>query len=238
MTKKQTLAGLTLLVIASLILAACSAQQATPDAPTVDANAIYTQAAETVQAGIAQTEAVQPPTAAPTETAMPTNTMDPNIAAALTATSKAVLQPAEATATVAPGQPTLTKAAVVSVPTATSAVVAPPPKATGDKAELVGQDPADGSTAGQGDVITMNLTLKNTGTTTWSTAYTLVYYAGDRMDSPADFNMPHEVKPGETVTLVFALKAPSSSGNKTIIWSMRNADGVNFYPIYFKVTVN
>ena len=62
MIKKNILAGLIVLVAGSLLLGACSAQQTPTAVPTVDANAIYTQAAQTVQAGMAQTEAAQPAT--------------------------------------------------------------------------------------------------------------------------------------------------------------------------------
>lgn len=242
MTKKNILAGLLILVVGSLLLTACSGgQQPTPAAATVDANVIYTQAAQTVQAGMAKTDVVKP-TATYTVTVAPSKTMDANMAAGLTQTAQAVLQPAKTTPTVAAGAAgkttTPTAKPLVGLPTATQAVVAQPPKSTGDKAELVGQDPADNSAVGQNDVITMSLTIKNTGTTTWSTAYTLKYFAGERMGSPNDLNMPHEVKPGETVNLVFTLTAPGSSGSKTIIWVMQNPDGVNFYPIYFKVNVN
>lgn len=246
MTKKHILAGLIILVIGSLLMAGCSGAQNTPAASTVDANVIYTQAAQTVQAGIAQTD-VANPTATFTATVQPTKTMDPVMAAGLTQTAQAVLQPGKTTVTATgaagAGTGTTTKTPIatlkpVTQATATQAVVAQQPKSTGDKAELVSQDPGDGYSAGANDYITMTLVIKNTGTTTWSTGYTLVYYAGERMDSPADFNMPKDVPPGDTVSLVFALKAPSNAGNYQIIWSMRNADGTNFYPIYFKLNVH
>ena len=49
--------------------------------------------------------------------------------------------------------------------------------------------------------------------------------------------MPKKVKPGEMVKLVFPLKAPNSTGDKSIIWAVRNADGVNFYPLYLKLNI-
>ncbi len=236
MSKKKILAGLILLIAGSLLIAACSAKQPTTTAPTVDANAIYTQAAQTVQAGLAQTEVVQP-TAPATETVQPTNTMDANMAAALTSTAQSIL-PGGATATVA-GQATssATKTLVV-LPTATKAVVAQPPKSTGDKAELIAQDPPDGASAGQGDIVSVRLTFKNTGTTTWTAGhYALVYYAGDKMGSPNDFQMTKDVKPGETIELIFTLTAPNSSGSKKVIWVLRNADGVNFYSLWLELNI-
>lgn len=234
MTRKHTLVGLIILLAGSLLIGACSPAQPTTTAPTIDANMIYTQAAETVQASIAQTMASQP-TAAPTQTVAPTNTMDPNMSNGMTQTAQAVLQPGTA-GTAAPtlaGQPTSS----VLIPTATSAVVAPPPAATGDKAELSGQTPTDGTNVQKNATFTNTIVLKNVGTTTWTTKYALAFYAGDRMGSPNDFNMPHEVKPNETVRLVFDMKADGSTGKKRTIWALRNAEGVNFYDMWLELNV-
>lgn len=234
MTKKHTIAGLLIMVAGSLLIAACSGQPSATIAPTVDANLIYTQAAETVQAGIAQTEAAKP-TAAPTQTVAPTNTVDPMIAANMTATAQSV-QPGAATPTLAAGLPTPAATQPLVLPTATAAVVAPA-KTTGDKAELAGQSPADGSSVQKEASFDVAIVLKNTGTTTWTTGYALVYYAGDRMGSPNDFQMPHEVKPNETVKLEFEMKASDSAGKKRTIWAVQNAEGVNFYSLWLDMNV-
>jgi hypothetical protein len=238
MTKKQTLIGLIILVAASLLIAACSGPQATPEIPTVDANTIYTQAAETVQAGFSQTEAANP-TAEPTQPPAATNTMEPETVSGMTATANAILQPAAvASPTLSAGQPTLALAtAAVGLPTATSAVVAPPPQATGDKAELSGQTPTDGTNIQKNASFTTTIVLKNIGTTTWTPSYALTFYAGDQMGSPKDFNMPHDVKPNESVRLVFDMKASDSTGSKRTIWAVRNADGVNFYDLWLETNV-
>lgn len=234
MSKKYILAGLNLLV-AGLLVAACSGAPAQTAAPTIDANLIYTQAAQTVEAGQAQTLAAKP-TEAPTATIAPTNTVDPTTVAYMTATAQAV-QPGAATPTLAAGQATPIGTPIVSLPTATLAVVAKPPAASGDKAELVGQNPGDGSRIQKSASFDMTIVLKNVGTTTWTKKYSLVFYAGDRMGSPKDFNMPHEVKPGETVNLTFGMKASDSKGDKKTIWAVRNADGMNFYDLWLEMKV-
>jgi hypothetical protein len=126
-------AGLVVILAASLILAACG--QRTPVAPTVDANAIYTQAAATVQAGLAQTESSQPTatkapaTSTPTMIALNNATNTPQ--AGSTAGTPAT--PGAGTGTPSSLIPTLTK---------------PPslrPSGTGDKA-YGRADPADGTT--------------------------------------------------------------------------------------------
>lgn len=245
MTQKQTLTGLIILVAASLLIAGCSGAPSAQPTATVDTNVIVTQAAQTVQAGMALTEAAKP-TIAPTNTPAPTNTMDPVMAVGLTQTAQAVLQPGAgaqttpgtpaAQPTVA-GQPTAAKTPVIALPTATTAAVAPAPKSTGDKAELAGQSPADGSTVQKSASFDAAIVLKNTGTTTWTTGYQLVFYAGDKMGSPNGFNMPHEVKPGETVRLEFTMTASDSEGKKRTIWAVQNADGVNFYSLWLDINV-
>jgi hypothetical protein len=245
MTKKNTLAGLILLVAGSLLIAACSAPQTPTVAPTIDANMIYTQAAQTVQAGLAQTPV--PPTEAPTATVAATATMDPNIGLALTATAQSVQPPAGgATVTVKAGTPQSTTVAgaaaatatkgVAVLPTATKAVVSQP-KSTGDKAELVSQDPGDGSQVTKGHEFNVHLTFKNTGTTTWNNKYALKFYAGDRMGSPNDIMMTKEVKPGETITLNFVMKGMDSQGKKRTIWVLQNPDAVNFYSLWLDTEV-
>ena len=72
MLRSKTTTGLSVILAAAFILAAC--QQATPVAPTMDANAIYTQAAATVAAGLAQTQASQPSSTPAPATATPTGT--------------------------------------------------------------------------------------------------------------------------------------------------------------------
>jgi hypothetical protein len=242
MSKKHIIAGLLLLVAGSLLIAACSGPTAQTASPTVDTNLIITQAAQTVAAGQAQTQAAKP-TEAPTATLMPTNTIDPNVAINMTATAQSV-QPGAATPTLAagqatavPGQATLAATPILSLPTATLAVVAKPPAATGDKGELVGQNPADGTSIQKSASFDMTIVLKNVGTTTWTKKYALVFYAGDRMGSPNDFQMPHEVKPGETVQLVFGMKASDTTGTKKTIWAMRNESGVNFYDMWLEMKV-
>ncbi len=241
--RKNINAGLLILVIGSFGIAACSGPQASPTTNPGDPNVIYTQAAETVQAGMAMTEQVKP-TATFTQTVVPTNTTDPVIAEGMTATAMSVLQPPNITPTfnvqeAVTGQTTPTPTVAITLPALPTATLAAglPAKTSGDKAELVDQSPKDGTEIQKEASFDMTLVIKNSGTTTWTTAYSLVYFAGDRMDSPADFQMPNEVKPGGMVKLVFPMKAPNSTGDKTIIWAVRNADGVNFYPLYLKLKI-
>lgn len=222
MIKKHILAGLSLLVSLSLLLSACSAPQTSPEAaPTVDANAIYTQAAQTVEASQAKTKAAEP-TAAPTNTPEPTFTMDPAIAAGLTATANAVLQPGT-DAGAGTATPTATIVSL-SLPTATQALPAQP---TGDKCEWVSNSPADNTNIPKNASFDTTIRVKNSGTTTWNKRYALRYYAGDRMGAPSDFYVQREVKPNETYDFQFEMKAPDSTGKKEVLLVVQNPDGRN-----------
>lgn len=222
MTNKHILTGFFILVAASLLIAGCSGSTASPTtAPTVDANAIYTQAAQTVQAGMALTQAANPPTQAPPEpAAAPTFTMDPAMATALTATANAVLQP---------GVPTPTQAGQiipVVLPTATQAVVQPA-AATGDKCEWVSNTPSDNTKLPKNSIFDATIKVKNTGTTTWDNRYALRYYAGERMGVPSDYFVQHAVAPNEVYAFEFEMETPSSIGKKEVLIVIQNPDGRN-----------
>lgn len=70
--------------------------------------------------------------------------------------------------------------------------------------------------------------LKNIGTCTWTTSYSLVFDTGAQMDAPASIKFPAEVKPGETVDINVDMTAPSSPGHYIGYWKFKNASGVLF----------
>jgi len=52
------------------------------------------------------------------------------------------------------------------------------------------------------------------------------------MGSPNDLNLLKEVKPNETVEIVFEATAPSKLGKTNTIWVLTNAEGQNFYSVF------
>jgi hypothetical protein len=70
--------------------------------------------------------------------------------------------------------------------------------------------------------------LRNTGTCTWTTDYTLIFYTGDRMAGPALVPFPVAVPEGGIVDLSVALVAPAGAGTYEGRWLLRSADGVAF----------
>jgi len=237
MKYKKILVGVSILMISSLLIGACSSATETPAAPTIDPNTIYTQAAQTVQASIAKTDEAQPtPTQEPTETPAPTNTVDPTAEAILTSTAESVLPPAGNEGQVS-ADSTQTPEGVVGgadatpttyvLPTATSAAALPPAASTGEKCEWVANSPQDGTKIQKNNGFDATIVVKNSGTTTWDNRYALRYFAGERMGAPTDYFVQSEVKPGEMYKFIFPMTAPSSTGNKEVLFVVQSPEGVN-----------
>lgn len=85
----------------------------------------------------------------------------------------------------------------------------------------------DGTTYAGGTAFTKTWRLKNIGTCTWTTGYTLVFDSGDRFGAQ-DVNFPINVAPGQTVDLTLNMTAPASNGHYFSYWRLRNASGVIF----------
>lgn len=70
--------------------------------------------------------------------------------------------------------------------------------------------------------------LKNIGTCTWTTSYSLVFDSGTQMGGPASVHLPNSVAPGSTVDVSVTLTSPNDPGNYIGYWKFQNASGVRF----------
>jgi photosystem II stability/assembly factor-like uncharacterized protein/uncharacterized protein YraI len=86
----------------------------------------------------------------------------------------------------------------------------------------------DGSTFSPGEAFTKTWRLKNIGTCTWTTSYSLVWTGGDPLGSPRSVNIPATVAPGQTVDISVSLTAPASSGHYKGLWKLFNAQNIEF----------
>ncbi len=86
----------------------------------------------------------------------------------------------------------------------------------------------DGTSFAPGATITKTWRLKNIGTCTWTTSYSLVFSSGNKMGGPSSVNLPKSVAPGQTVDLTLTLTAPSNAGHYIGYWMFKNASGVLF----------
>jgi hypothetical protein len=114
-----------------------------------------------------------------------------------------------------------------------------------DKAEFVSDiSVPDGTVFGPGEKFTKTWQLKNTGSATWTPAYTLVFMSGNQMGSDASVALPKNVPPGETVDISVNMTAPNQAGNYFGFWILRSASQKNFgvgpnsdQPVYVEINV-
>lgn len=83
----------------------------------------------------------------------------------------------------------------------------------------------DGTAFNPGKNFTKTWELKNIGTCTWTTAYTLTFYNGDEMSGATPLNLANPVAPGQSIDLSVPLKSPNSPGSYRGYWILRNANG-------------
>lgn len=128
--------------------------------------------------------------------------------------------------------------ASIAVPSPTveeSPTVLPTPSATAP-ATIVARSGADGAsfiedvTVPDGTVFAPGETfekiwrISNTGQSTWTTDYALIYIDGEMMGAPTTVPIPKEVKPGEQADVAVAMIAPQTPGNYISYWKMTNAE--------------
>lgn len=191
---------ITALLAGVFLLAACS--PAAPKTATISADQVLTQAAGTVSVELTQMAALTPSPlpATPTTAATQTPLPSPTVAA-----------------------PTL-PAAVTNTPVPTAL-----PEGSNDAASFVTDVTVpDGTGAAPGAAFDKVWRIKNTGVTTWTQAYSLVYIDGERMGAPDSIPMPKDVRPGETVDISVKLTAPAKTGSFQTFFRLRNASGQFF----------
>jgi hypothetical protein len=185
----------TLFLSLALVLSACNLPNAQAT-PTIDPQAVFTQAAETVVAQLTKSAVEQPPTQPPATLVPPT------VAPAATAT--VAPQPAQATVTPAPAAPVAQCDSALFV----TDVTVP-----------------DGTPYGGGATFIKTWRLKNTGTCTWNSTYSLVFDSGDQLGGAVSIPLAGTVAPGQTVDLSANLQAPASNGSYSGFWGLKNGSG-------------
>jgi hypothetical protein len=86
----------------------------------------------------------------------------------------------------------------------------------------------DGTNFAPGTAFRKTWRLRNIGTCTWTTSYTLFFDSGDPLGAPASVNFPNTVSPGQTVDLSVDMTAPSAAGHYFSYWRLKNASGTIF----------
>lgn len=86
----------------------------------------------------------------------------------------------------------------------------------------------DGTRFDAGTAFKKTWRLRNAGTCTWTTSYTMVFDSGTQMGAPASVAFPSTVVPGATVDLTVDMTAPGTAGAYRGYWKFKNAAGVLF----------
>ncbi len=195
-------------VILTVLLAACGGGKGTPTS-TTDPNLVRTAAAQTADARLTELVAMTPSALPQTSTFTP----DPTQTAAAMTAAAGLTQTAIATLTPRPS------------PTST----VPAPVNTGDASAWVADVTIpDNTDVTPGQVFVKTWRIQNTGVTTWTTDYDLVFVSGEPMGTTTEVAVPTSVAPGQQVDISVTLTAPSTLGTYTGYWKMRNAAGSFF----------
>jgi hypothetical protein len=187
--------------IFGMLLSACGA--AAPATPTTDPGAVYTMAAATVQAQLTQAAAANPTAVPPTATPQPAPTAQPTV---------------EPTVEVAK-QPTAPFAANAVLPTVPASGLNPNLAPTQSQAQAAGFQvgdvaqwqyniPSDNAIFFPGVPFQMEVGLKNVGSNTWTTQYSLKFIDGQQMSGITVIPLKVAVKPGEKAIFITDLHAP------------------------------
>jgi len=200
----------------AVILAACEMIPQTGSKPTqLSPDTIFTSAAQTAESmrmeRITQTAALAPKTA----TAIPTEI------------------PIESSTEIPATLPLTLTLTTSLTPTLATTQGAPPT----DVAALPGEDKAtfiedvnipDGTKFSPSKKFQKTWRIENTGKTTWTTDYNLVFIDGSLMGASPAVPLPQKVEPWEKVNVTVDMVAPANPGKYTSYWKLKNASGQVF----------
>lgn len=185
-----------------------------------------------------QTTPLAAPTVAPGNS--PAVTIVPTIAAPTTAAPTAAL-PTIALPTAAP-----TGAAPLVgptfAPTAAAPTIAPPaagtPSAACTNAATFVADVTipDGTAVTPGQTFTKTWRVRNSGTCTWGSDYTLAFIRGTAMATTTSLPVP-TTAPGATADLTVQMTAPTASGSYSGFWDLRAPNGTRMTQVWVIVNV-
>lgn len=177
--------------------------------PTVDPQAIMTEVAQTISAELTQVALLTP---SPTATVPPTATPQPLPTQAL------------------PPAPTS--------PPGTG-LLSTLPAASPDNATWIADVTVpDDTLFAKNAKFTKTWKVENSGTTTWSSSYALIYIDGNPIPENTIISIVNEVKPKVQVELSVVMQAPASDGTYTVWFRMMNSKGQLFGdPLYVRFII-
>ncbi len=120
---------------------------------------------------------------------------------------------------------------------------APPDSDCADRASFVSDVTIpDDTSLPPGEGFTKTWRVKNTGSCTWTTAYSLVFVDGNDLSGPSSQPLLGNVAPNESTDISLELRAPVTNGVHRGNWKLRNSNGDVFGvgaggPIYVQIVV-
>jgi hypothetical protein len=208
-------------VTALALVMACVPTVATPALPTVDPGAVSTFIAQTVNAASTQTAAVLP-SATPTPSLTPTqNTATPS--------------------------PTPTATFIFVLPTFTPIVIptftrVPSLGGGGSRSdnfacEVTRVTPPNGSNFSPRDDFDVFWTVRNIGQRNWDrNEIDYIYVSGDKFHKVSGYDLPENVRTGNSVQLGVDMRAPKDPGTYNTTWTLRVGRN-EFCPLRFTIVV-
>jgi hypothetical protein len=154
-------------------------------------------------------------------------------AAELTPSVTPTLEPT-ATATLAPATETPSGA-----PTNTPYPTTNPSAKANDSQFVTDVTIPDGTTFAHTEAFVKTWRFKNTGQSTWTTLYRLVYVEGNLLGAEGAYSvfLPKDVAPGETVDISINFKTPDALGTYQSYWRLYTNDNVPF-GAYCSILIN
>ena len=188
-------------ILGIFLLTACNMPSNTTPEPQDDPNLIYTAAAQTVSAQLTL--------AASGGLATPTGQSPVD--------SQATQTPPAQDATPTQGVTTAPEATATTAPTTQTPVPC-------DRATFV-EDVTykDGTEVAPGATFVKTWRLRNTGSCTWNSSYSVVFVRGDSLGAPASVQLTSgSVAPGQEIEVSVAMKAPDTPKEYEGRWRLRN----------------
>ena len=106
-----------------------------------------------------------------------------------------------------------------------------------DEMQVINYNPVNGAVLLPGQAIHLDVTLKNTGTTTWQTNYKVVEISESPMSVQTTYNLPYAVAPGGTVMLSIYMSAPAMLGPYMASFQIQDAYNAVFGKFDYGLTV-
>ncbi len=106
-----------------------------------------------------------------------------------------------------------------------------------DEMSVVSYAPVNGAVVLPNQALHMDVTLKNTGSTTWQTSYKVTDISSNPMTVLREYYLPYAVAPDGTVMLSIYMTSPAELGSYTANFMIQDAYGAKFGEFEYMLTV-